>query len=656
MANLEKIRFKSYCWSVGTTSFRMKNFNYNIERQLMHLKEFFSIEKNANRAWSECQKDYYDFLKEKGFVKGDAGNPEKDARQKTSGLKDLGLVNAERRLTPVGEELVRIAQERDFKDDNFFAIDKDSYIYLNQLLKYATDENVRPFVVLIKVLNELDYITENEFKYLLPLATSKERANEVVDNIKRYRTGTMDLDDLMISLIESMDNYENALEYFIENEPSEELFMTINMNRKSPTYEKPYYKFFIDFCDVYCNRNDKSIVKLFNDVQSLNGGKKYWNKLLFKTTVKSKFKTNPRENLNKLPVDSNSTMKKVKEFFFFRTHLYKWKQNLDDYFDLNRRYFKVTDIILFEDSKIQLTTTAKYYFKHCIDEFFPESLCRTDLFDSLTTVEEVLGSYKPDMGYVYEDIAAEFDEEYIDPAELNDYINQERLESFNELIDKKFTNDKLIYYLNCFETRDDDILTSEITEDADAPTLFEYVLAICWYKLSNREGNILEYMNLSLDANMLPKQHAGGGEADIVYKYGSSSYYPAHTLLLEATLADSTSQRRMEMEPVSRHLMRQREMSGNNSDYAVLVTTFVHPSVVSDFRGRANTEQTMDFIHYFDGLKIFALGTDIIKGLIVNRTSYPEIYRLLEEAHVSTVPIREGWYDKEVVQKLLKTS
>ena len=656
MANMDKIRFKTYCWSVGTTSFRMRNFNYNIEQQLIYLKDFFSIEKNQQRAWRDCQKDYYDFLKKKGFVKGDAGNPEKDARQKTSGLKDLGLINTERRLTPVGEELVRIAKECDFKDDNFFAIDKDSYIYLNQLLKYTTEDNVRPFVVLVKVLNDLDYITEDEFKYLLPLATSKERASEIVDNIKKYRTGSINLDDLMISLIESMDNYENALEYFIENEPSEELFMTINMNRKSPSYEKPYYKFFLDFYDVYCNENDQSIIKLFNDVQSLKGSKKYWNKLLFKTTIKSKFRTNPRECINKLYINKNSTMKKVKEFFFLHTHLYKWKQNLDDYYDLNRRYFKVTDIIIFEDSKIQLATTAKYYFKHCIDKFFEASFCKADLFDSLTTVEQVLGNFKPDMEYVYEDIAIEFDEEYIDPSELNDYINQERLENFNKLIDKKFTDSKLIYYLDCFKNRDDDILTTDITEDADIPTMFEYVVGICWYKISNREGNILDYMNLSLDANLLPKQHAGGGEADIVYKYTNTVNYPEHTLLVEATLADSIAQRRMEMEPVSRHLMRQLEISDNDNDYAILVTKYVHPSVVSDFRGRAKTEWTLDFVRYFNGLKIVALGIDVIKSLVVNKTDYSIVYKIIQEAHLSTVTLQEGWYDKEIIQKLIKTS
>lgn len=656
MANLEKISFKSYCWSVGTTSFRMKNFNYNIEQQLILLKEFFLIEKNKNRIWnSDCQEDYYKFLKNKNFVKGNAPDPAKDARQKTSGLKDLGLIDNERRLTSVGEELVRIAETADFSDDIFFAIDKDSYIYLNQLLKYTTEENVRPFVILIKALNELDYITENEFKYLLPLAISKERAIKIVEDIKKYRMGSIDLDDLMLSLIKSMENYENALEYFIENEPSEALFSIINMNRKSPKYEKNYYKFFLDFYEVYCKENDNKIIELFNDVQSLKGGKKYWNQLLFKTTIKSKFKSNPKSNLNNLPINENTTFTKVKEFFFLHTHLYKWKQNLDDYYDLNRRYFKVTDIILFEDSKIQLTTTAKYYFKYCIDDFFPNSFCETAIFTSLTKVEEVLGNNKPDMDLVYEDISGEFDEEFIEPKELNDYINRERLRKFNELIDKKFTDINLLHYLKCFENRDDEVLMMEITENADAPTLFEYILAICWYKLSKREGNILDFMNLSLDANLLPKQHAGGGEADIVYRYEKSKKYPTHTLLLEATLSDSTTQRRMEMEPVSRHLMRQREVSNNDKDYAILVTTFAHPSVISDFRMRAFTEQTMDNIHFFDSLKIFVIDTKVLEALISNKTDYDEIYQVLERAHLSTTLLRNGWYDIEVVKKLSKT-
>ena len=33
--------FKSYSWSIGTTSFRVSQLNYKIERQLQLLKEFW---------------------------------------------------------------------------------------------------------------------------------------------------------------------------------------------------------------------------------------------------------------------------------------------------------------------------------------------------------------------------------------------------------------------------------------------------------------------------------------------------------------------------------------------------------------------------------------------------------------------------------------
>ena len=39
------------------------------------------------------QTKYYDFMHEKGFVKGEANNKPKDAREKTSGLVDIGLID-----------------------------------------------------------------------------------------------------------------------------------------------------------------------------------------------------------------------------------------------------------------------------------------------------------------------------------------------------------------------------------------------------------------------------------------------------------------------------------------------------------------------------------------------------------------------------------
>ena len=80
---------------------------------------------------------------------------------------------------------------------------------------------------------------------------------------------------------------------------------------------------------------------------------------------------------------------------------------------------------------------------------------------------------------------------------------------------------------------------------------------------------ILDYMKLSLAVNLLPKTHTAGGEADIVFKYEATKFYTAHTLLLEATLADRTNQRLMKMESVSRHLGNHILRTKNFNSYCI---------------------------------------------------------------------------------------
>ena len=44
--------FKSYCWSIGTTSFRVDQLNYKNECQLRYLNELFTS--NPNMEWDKC--------------------------------------------------------------------------------------------------------------------------------------------------------------------------------------------------------------------------------------------------------------------------------------------------------------------------------------------------------------------------------------------------------------------------------------------------------------------------------------------------------------------------------------------------------------------------------------------------------------------------
>ena len=150
--------YKSFCWTLGTTSFRTDNFNQTIEKQLSLLNRFWEKTENFGQDWeanNDLQSRYYDFMKAEGFVDGNAGNKPKDAREKTSGLADIGLITSGRKLTPAGNALLSVSQNNDFTADNFFQIPKDSFIYLKQLLKTANPIDggfVRPFPVLVHLL------------------------------------------------------------------------------------------------------------------------------------------------------------------------------------------------------------------------------------------------------------------------------------------------------------------------------------------------------------------------------------------------------------------------------------------------------------------------------------------------------------------------
>ena len=75
-------------------------------------------------------------------------------------------------------------------------------------------------------------------------------------------------------------------------------------------------------------------------------------------------------------------------------------------------------------------------------------------------------------------------------------------------------------------------------------------MGISFYWLSEKKVRISDILNSGLDANLLPKTHTAGGQADIVVRCKGKDY------LIEATLSDNDGQRKMEAEPVPRHLAK----------------------------------------------------------------------------------------------------
>ena len=648
------IPYKSFCWSLGTTSFRTKDFNKTIEEQLLLLDEFWKLDENKDENWSgnkDLQTRYYDFMQSKDFVEGNAGNKPKDAREKTSGLVDIGLIDDGRKLSNAGKALLKITSENDFSSDNQFQIAKDSYIYLKQLLKtyYNVDgHTVRPFMVLIHLLDEFDYLTLDEYTYLLPLCIGQVETSEIIDGISQLRCRNISIDEIIVNRLMGMLNYKTALDYFIDNEVTEELICEIGLNRKSRQYDKPYFKLYQALHRVFVLNDIDNLISVYDATRDIKIGK-WWRNYLFDTTSEKAISNHPVAHLKTTLFNEVEDENTFKIAFFKIMHLFKAKATLSDYLDLNRRYIKTTDVVLFEDDTIKFDIVPKHFFKSVAAKLYQDAFTSSELLYEDCDMPEISECLIVNDDTIVAGINEELGINVSDMQSARAALEDTRYQRLQHLIDTKFTDDKILSLLDCFETRNDDEIRSMVTDNADVPTIFEYVLGILWYKASERHGKILDYMKLSLDADLLPKTHAAGGEADIVYEYEATEYYPEHTLLLEATLADSTNQRRMEMEPVSRHLGMHLIRTGNMNSYCVFATNYLNINVISDFRSRKTTPfyDSQDYSKSIAGMKIIPLQTSELKKIVSNRKTYKELYSLFETAYNSNLPPHK-WYTNSI--------
>lgn len=646
---MEAIPYKSYCWSLGTTSFRTRNFNRTIEEQLALLDRFWAEGENADQPWSgDVQTRYYRFMQRQGFVDGSAARPDKDARQKTSGLRDFGLVDDARRLTPVGRALLEISEAGDFSPDNLLQIPRDSFLYLGQLLKTSVKVNgqpVRPFLVLLRLLSRLGYLTWEEFACLLPLCVSPETTEAVTAGIAACRRGETTTDALLLAHLLQLENYQAALAALLTApEVTAEMICTVGLNRKSRRYDRPYYPLYQALHRAILEGDATALPAVYSAARDIAIGE-LWRGYLFDTSSETAIQKDPAAHRNHPTLfDGAVTEADFRTAFFKVMHLLKARATLSDYADLNRRYFRTSDVVCFADGRVELDIVPRHFFTSVADTLYADAFRAFSRLGEACALPEISPCLTISEAAVIAGVNAELGTAVTTMEEARQVLEQNRYTRLHALLDARFTRRHLLALLEDFETRNDPRIREMVTDNADVPTIFEYVLGLLWYQLSGRRGKILTYMKLSLDADLLPKTHAAGGEADIVYEYDATAAYPAHTLLLEATLADRTNQRRMEMEPVSRHL-GQHLLRRGGAAYCVFVTTNLNINVIADFRGRKTMYyyDVNDLSRFVEGMKIIPLDTGVLKALLRRGVSYEEIYQKLDTAFRSALPPAE-WY------------
>lgn len=666
----EKIPYVSFMWSLGTTSFRINSLA--TEKLLKLLNDFWEIPENTNVAWDESfseeenpdvitiKNQFYDFMKEAEFVTGNDRIKYKAAREKTSGLVALGLIDANRRVTEVGTKLLQVMSGGDFSSDNFLNISKDSYIYFLQLLKTSISlegKSVRPFIVVLYLLCKLEYLSYEEFMYLVPLCCDKETTDMMVGKISELRDGMTSIAEVIKDIHTRMPNYQKALQSFLDEPVTEDLICIVGMNRKSGTngvakYDIPYYSLYNELYKVCVEGDYANLINAYMATKSIKAGL-YIRKALFNSISKTEIRNNPTTVINSLhPIFNVTDEIGFKTEFFYLMHYAKTVATLHDYFDLNRRFLRLSDLILFEDYQLKLDVIPEAFFKRNIDYVYNYAYDTTDKLMVECELKDIIPEIIINEEELAEDIGNRYGLSITTLAEANSILRNERLRRFNELIDRKFTDDVLVELLDKFKTREDATIQSIVSDSADVPTIFEYILGVIWYKVSERQGDILSYMHLDFDADLLPKTHAGGGMSDIEYKYEATEDYPEHTLMLEATLMNASAQKLNEDEPATRHLGEYILETKSENSYCLFSAPLIPLNLISSFRNKKTYiyfSQTGD--EYIEGLKLIPLMTEEIKKIIRSGKKYKDVYPIFEAAYVSDESIKD-WYANTIVANL----
>ena len=573
MSEYKKITANSGLISLGNTGARLSDPRATYVKILNALVEF----RKQNKNWeTEDQADFGKLLGEFEIFDIKTDNKvssDKDVRVKTGFISQLGFTTDERIITNAGIEL--LTNSLNF-ETNEFDISKESFTYLKQFLKYQqNDFEIFPLLSLIYAIIEFD--NELPIDFVTYVWSGSQTKKELIDNIKNYKKHSDYKETVYQSALNSENTKivaKNATHFFATHDIADkkelkELLYAILPHGKGNTFK------------------DKTIT-LFHDIYSYWLNKEIWNETKKRKFIQDKLKSRHKDISSKKPsyyleslfdttaLNNSSDWKKIIIFFentslissedeesfvvnFHILYMFIKKLSLcEEYRDLNTRHLKLLDIFVFEYGKLKLDLVFWYLFKSVKDDLLkakplPQNEYRIKLEASQSNIGDIYDFLKINVTELSKQIATDFPE--VKNLGLQNFALKKKEERLLELVNTVFTKENIIkIFENIYPRKDDQIrkLIKEWYQDYEAtiPALFEYLLGISFYWLSEKQVRISDILNSGLDANLLPKTHTAGGQADIVVRCQDKDY------LIEATLSDNDGQRKMEAEPVPRHLAK----------------------------------------------------------------------------------------------------
>ena len=642
------------------------------EKALEKSKDVFKIHSNYDKFINELGKDYQAFIdKDDRWIGNNIAKfarildeaIEKRARHYTSNLVKMGFTNANRSITDAGYSYLRGSVIRDDLED-ILPLDSINIALLRQLAKlkvFSTpNEGKRqyysPFIMALVLLLDGESVDEHTFEVIVQGLTPYS-SDAIKEAIRNNSISVAELEESIRDI-----NITIPVELNGKSDIEFDVFQKIFKGSKSNnTISKAYYDF---FCALKHFRDDKTeetyanLIKCFDEESSTSINKAFgYGKAIFVSGNRGS-----RYNLEKF-IENNTyhpllTSEDYVGEFYAAYSKSKWIDGIREYSDTTMRLLSATGLFKFKN-------LPELSYKEILSLIFDVDQLRGSVFGEMT--EEEYSLYEGDedsyfgkslslstiFNYSHDHVSGitERIEKLLGVSAATDvkkFLCDQKNADFIAHINDKYPKEKIMELLPLFsDRRKDSQIKKEVNDTATVPTIYEYIIGIAWYYISNKEFDLYNSLNLTLNADFEPVIHAAGGDGDIVI------HYKDIILMLEVTLMNKQAQKRGEWEPVLRHSLNLKAANEPKETITFFIADELDHNTINIWRAVASVSLESTNTHTkVDGVVIMPFTNQEILLFLEKNVYYKDIVKAVKNSFANVPQITDVKWHQEIISNL----
>lgn len=585
---------------------------------------------------------------------------EQRARHYTSNLVRFGFASSKRVISQAGQTYLNGKTSKDALE-NILPINDTNLVLLRQLVKLRIFsknlDGVRryysPFFASLYLLLNNETIDKDDFISITQGLNPYLPQESIVQKFKN--------NDIASLLSETLDiQISTPIVFLLDTLITKDGFNAIIKNRKSKKAVECYYSFYKALFNYRDSSNESNYLRLKNVY--LNNKEKIKKAFCLGKNLFN-FGTNGVYT-HAMFIDANKnnaflTTNNLNSLFYEYYEKSKFIDQVSEYSDTTMRILSACGMFKFKPSlclsnkklysimfsKADLlgsifgTVSEEEYKKYETDD--------NSIFGSSESLVEILNYNQNDVDDIQKQLGVEFGTN--DPEEIKNHIETQVSDDFKKYIETNYPKEKVIELLGLFSDRNNDSrIMSEVNPASTVPTIYEYIVGIAWYYLSNKNFDLYSSLNLTLNADFEPEIHAGGGVGDITINY------PNMSIMLEVTLMNSAAQKRGEWEPVLRHSLNNRAEHLNSETFTFFIADELDYNTINIWRAvaAAPLRSTNGNATNVDGVVIMPFTNAHIIGFLEGEVETHTILERVRDSFKKVPKITESDWHSQIINSL----